>query len=344
MSGASPFIDACRRRPVSRTPVWFMRQAGRSLPEFRALREKYAFMDVVRTPELAAEVTLQPLRRYDLDALILFSDIVVPVIATGFGVEIKPGVGPVAAEPFRSAADLDRLRSLEPADVPFVAEAVRLVVKETSVPLIGFAGAPFTVASYLVEGGPSKDLARTKAMMWSEPGLWHQLMERLADMALASLRFQVEAGASAVQLFDSWAGALAPDDYASFVAPASERVLAGLADANVPRIHFARDSSELLPIMRGMSDVVSVDHRVHLDDAWRRLGGPAETAVQGNLDPAACLGEWAVVERRVDDVLSRAGGDPGHIFNLGHGVLPPTDPGILGAIVDHVHEKTQSGE
>ena len=343
MSGADPFIDACWRRLPSRTPVWFMRQAGRSLPEFRALREKHPFMEVVRTPELAAEVTLQPSRRYDLDALILFSDIVVPIIATGFGVEIKPGVGPVVEQPFRAPADLDRLRPLELGDVPFVSEAIRLVIKETTVPLIGFAGAPFTVASYLVEGGPSKDLGRTKAMMWSEPALWEQLMKRLADMALTSLRFQVEAGVSAVQLFDSWAGALAPDDYAAFVAPATRRVLSGLADLGVPRIHFARDSSELLPNMRGMSDVVSVDHRVHLDDAWSRLGGPGETAIQGNLDPASCLAEWPVVERRVDDVLQRAGGKAGHVFNLGHGVLPPTDPGILAAVVDHVHQKTQRG-
>ena len=299
-------------------------------------------MDVVRTPELAAEVTLQPLRRYDLDALILFSDIVVPVTAIGFGVEIKPGVGPVVEMPFRSAEDLERLRPLDPDDVPFVSEAVRLVANESPIPLIGFAGAPFTVASYLVEGGPSKDLAKTKAMMWSAPTLWRRLMERLADIAMASLRFQVQAGASAIQLFDSWAGALAPEEYVRFVAPATARVLAGLATLDVPRIHFARDSSELLPIMRGMSDVVSVDHRVHLDDAWERLGGPTETAIQGNLDPASCLAGWGVAEGRVDDVLRRAGDRPGHIFNLGHGVLPSTDPGILAAVVDHVHDKTGS--
>lgn len=318
-----------------------MRQAGRSLPEFRAVREEHPFMEVVRTPELAAEVTLQPLRRYDLDALILFSDIVVPVIALGFGVEIKSGVGPVVEQPFRTAEDLERLRPLEPDDVAFVSEAVRLVTKESPVPLIGFAGAPFTVASYLVEGGPSKDLAKTKAMMWTAPGLWHRLMDRLADISVASLRFQVEAGASVVQLFDSWAGALAPDDYETFVAPATEQVLAGLVDLEVPRIHFARDSSEILPVMRGMSEVVSVDHRVHLDDAWERLGGPTETAIQGNLDPASCLADWQVTEQRIDDVLRRAAGKPGHIFNLGHGVLPSTDPGVLAAIVDHVHEKTK---
>ena len=340
MAGAAPFLDACRRRPTSRTPVWFMRQAGRSLPEFRELRQKHAFMEVVRNPELAAEVTLQPLRRYDLDALILFSDIVVPAIAIGLGVEIKPGVGPVLDDPIRTAADLDRIRPLEPGDVPFVADAVKLVTAETEVPLIGFAGAPFTVASYLVEGGPSRDLARTKAMMWGDPALWLALMDRLADLALASLRFQVEAGASAVQLFDSWAGALAPADYESFVAPATRKVLDGLTDLAVPRILFVRDSAELLGRMTGMADVVSIDHRVHLDDAWSRLGGPKATAVQGNLDPAACRSAWPVVESRVDDVLTRAAGRPGHVFNLGHGVLPPTDPGILAAVVDRVHAAT----
>lgn len=344
MSQGSPFLDACRRRPVSRTPVWFMRQAGRSLPEFRALREKHAFMDVVRNPELAAEVTLQPARRYDLDALVLFSDIVVPAIAIGLGVEIKPGVGPVLDDPIRSEADLKRIRPLEPGDVPFVGEAVKLVTAETDLPVIGFAGAPFTVASYLVEGGPSRELALTKSMMWGEPTLWHSLMDRLADLALASLRLQVEAGASAVQLFDSWAGALAPADYETFVAPATGKVLDGLRDLDIPRILFVRDSAELLTRMAGMADVVSIDHRVHLDDAWKRLGGPTATAVQGNLDPAACLGEWSVVEGRVDDVLARAGGHPGHVFNLGHGVLPATDPGVLAAVVDRVHEVTSRSE
>jgi uroporphyrinogen decarboxylase len=319
-----------------------MRQAGRSLPEFRALRAKHKFMDVVRNPELAAEVTLQPLGRYDLDALVLFSDIVVPLIAMGVGVEIKPGVGPVTDQPFRSEADLGRLRALEPDDVPFVGEAVRLVVAETDVPVIGFAGAPFTVASYLIEGGPSRELAITKELMWSRPDLWHALMERLADIALASLRLQVEAGASAVQLFDSWAGALTPEDYDTFVAPSTRRIMSGLAGLGVPRVLFVRDSAGLLERMSGLADVVSLDHRTHLDQAWEALGGPSEVGVQGNLDPAACLCAWPVVEARVDDVLRRAAGRPGHVFNLGHGVLPQTDPGILAAVVDRVHEQTST--
>ncbi|HEX2273367.1 MAG TPA: uroporphyrinogen decarboxylase [Acidimicrobiales bacterium] len=337
---AGNFIDACWRRPVARTPVWFMRQAGRSLPEYRQVRARATMFEIVQQPELAAEVTLQPVRRLGVDAAILFSDIVVPVAALGVGVELREGIGPVLADPFRGPSDLRRLRPLEPeADIPYVLDTVRLVVKELDVPLIGFAGAPFTLASYLVEGAPSKSHARTKALMRTDPDTWDALLDALADVALASLRAQVEAGAGAVQLFDSWAGALSPADYRRSALPASRRIFAGLADLGVPRIHFGVGTGELLDLLaEAGADVVGVDWRVPLDRARARLG--SGVAVQGNLDPTACLAPWPVVAAEVDDVLARNAGRPGHVFNLGHGVLPDTDPGILREIVDHVHRST----
>jgi uroporphyrinogen decarboxylase len=323
---------------VERVPVWFMRQAGRSLPEYRAARGSGSILEAAARPELAAELTLQPVRRYGVDAAILFSDIVVPVAAVGFGVDVAPGRGPVVAAPFRSRHDLRRLRPLVPEeDVPYVAETVKLVVGELGeVPLIGFAGAPFTVASYLVEGGASRDHARTKALMYADPELFAALLDALADMALAFLRAQIEAGASAVQLFDSWAGALSPGDYARAVLPASTKVLAGLADTGVPRIHFGVGTGELLALMAGAgADVVGVDWRVPLDEARRRVG--PGVAVQGNLDPALCLAPWEVVAEAAHDVLGRGGGT-GHVFNLGHGVLPETDPDVLARLVALVHD------
>jgi uroporphyrinogen decarboxylase len=317
-----------------------MRQAGRSLPEYRQVRGTGSILQAIREPDLATEITLQPVRRYGVDAAILYSDIVVPVEAIGFGVDVEPGVGPVVAEPFRSAGDLARLRPLEPdVDCPWVARTVRQLVGELGdVPLIGFAGAPFTVASYLVEGGPSRELARTKSLMIGDPELWGQLVDRLADLALASIRSQVEAGASAVQLFDSWAGSLSPALYERHVLPASTRVFEGLADLGVPRIHFGVTTGELLPLLaKAGADVVGVDWRVPLDEARRRLG-PA-TPVQGNLDPAVCLAPWPAVAEQARDVLARNAGRPGHIFNLGHGVLPSTDPSILERVVELVHEE-----
>jgi uroporphyrinogen decarboxylase len=314
-----------------------MRQAGRSLPEYRALRGEGSILDAVRQPELAAELTLQPVRRYGVDAAVLYSDIVVPVAAVGFGVDVKPGVGPLVERPFGGAADLRRLRPLEPeADIPWVQETVRLLVDELTVPLIGFAGAPFTVASYLIEGRPSRDYARTKQLMYGDPATWAALLDRLADLALSSLRAQVEAGASAVQLFDSWAGALAPADYKRFVQPATAKVLAGLAGYDVPRIHFGVGTGELLTLMaRSGADVVGVDWRVPLDQARARVG--PGVAVQGNLDPTVCLAPRDVVAEQARAVLSAAGATPGHIFNLGHGVLPQTDPDTLAFLVDLVH-------
>ena len=334
----SVFLRACRREPVPYTPVWFMRQAGRALPEYREVRRGVSMLDSCMRPDLVTEITLQPVRRLGVDAAILFSDIVLPLKAVGVGLDIKPGVGPVVEQPFRGPGDLARLRPLEPdEDVPYVAEAVKLLVKELDVPLIGFAGAPFTLASYLVEGGPSKTHARTKAFMYADPAGWADLTGRLADIALASLRAQVEAGASAVQLFDSWAGALSAADYERYVLPASRRIFAGLADLGVPRIHFGVGTGELLGLMASAgADVVGVDFHVPLDEGVRRIG-PGK-AVQGNLDPAVVLAPWGVVEERTRDVLARAP-ETGHVFNLGHGVLPETDPDVLARIVDLVHEQ-----
>jgi uroporphyrinogen decarboxylase len=336
----SAFIRACRGRPHEQVPVWFMRQAGRALPEYRAVRDRHRFEDVVHTPELAAEVTLQPVRRYGVDAAILFSDIVTPVQGLGIGVEIAPGVGPVVAEPFRTGADLERLRQLEPdMDVPYVLDTVSLLVAELEVPLIGFAGAPFTLASYLIEGGPSRSYTRTKALMFSDELTWHRLLDRLAGITLASLRAQIDRGASAVQLFDSWAGALAPADYERFVLPHSRRVLEELHDDErhqVPRIHFGVGTGELLGLMgEAGADVVGVDWRVPLDAARARV--PAGIGLQGNLEPAVLLGPWDGVAARVRDVLDRAAGRPDHVFNLGHGVLPATDPAVLEQVVELVH-------
>jgi len=314
-----------------------MRQAGRSLPEYRAIRGEGSINEAIAKPDLATEITLQPVRRYGVDAAILFSDIVTPVHAIGFGIDIKPGVGPVAEKPFASAADLDRLRPLDPdVDTPYVLETVRNLVAELDVPLIGFAGAPFTVASYLVEGGPSKTHARTKQMLHDEPALWHNLLDRLADIAIASLRSQVENGASAIQLFDSWAGTLDPTTYERSVLPASTKVFEALADLDVPRIHFGVNTGELLPLMASAgATVMGVDWRTPLTSARARLGDTV--TLQGNLDPAVCLASWPVVEREVRRVLAENAGNPAHIFNLGHGVMPAIDPEILEQVVELVH-------
>ncbi len=334
-----PVVAAYRGEAVERTPVWFMRQAGRSLPEYRALRERHSFAEVVRAPELAAEVTLQPVRRLGVDAAILFSDIVTPVQAVVEGIEIRPDRGPVVDRPFRTKDDLARLRPIEPdVDLPYVLETVRLVraALAPEVALIGFAGAPFTVASYLVEGGKSSDYRHTKALMYGEPDVWEDLLDRLAGIALATLAAQVAAGAQAVQLFDSWVGALSEADYRRFVLPASRRVLEGLADLGVPRIHFGVGAGHLLGAMaEAGADVVGVDWRIPLDVARRRLG--PDVAVQGNLDPTTVFAPPEVLGARVGEVLAANGGQPGHVFNLGWGVLPDTDPDALRRVVDLVH-------
>ncbi|MEU8116912.1 uroporphyrinogen decarboxylase [Micromonospora sp. NPDC048947] len=352
----SPFIRACRRRPVPHTPVWFMRQAGRSLPEYREIRASVPMLESCRRPELVTEITLQPVRRHGVDAAILFSDIVVPVAAAGVDLDIVPGTGPVVAEPIRTAADVERIRLITRDDVSYVDEAVRqLVIELGDTPLIGFAGAPFTLASYLVEGGPSRTHAKTKALMYGDPELWHALCARLAEVTLAFLRVQIEAGVSAVQLFDSWAGALSEADYRRFVLPHSTTVLSGLADdysgsgrgdgsaepeqsyAGVPRIHFGVGTAELLGAMgEAGADVVGVDWRTPLDVATGRIG--ADKAVQGNLDPCVLLAPWPVVEAEVRRILEQGRAAPGHVFNLGHGVLPETDPEVLTRVVALVHE------
>lgn len=339
VSHASPFLAAARGERPSRTPVWFMRQAGRSLPEYRATRGTGSILDAIARPEIAAEVTLQPVRRYGVDAAVLFSDIVVPVHAIGFGIDVVPGRGPVAERPFTSRDDLARLRPLEAdVDIPSVIETVKIARTEldpVACPLLGFAGAPFTVASYLVEGGPSKTFAKVKALMHTDPSLWEQLVDRLADLAIAFVTAQVSAGAQAVQLFDSWAGALSPAEYRRFALPAASKVMTAVGDLGVPRIIFGVGTGELLADMATCgADVVGVDWRVPLDAAASRVGA---MPLQGNLDPALCLAPVAVAQEAARDVLRRGAAAPGHIFNLGHGVLPETDPGILGAVVDVVH-------
>jgi uroporphyrinogen decarboxylase len=335
------FLRACRREAVDATPVWFMRQAGRYLPEYRRLRGDTDVLALTRDPEAAAEIALQPVRRMDVDAAILFSDIMVPVAAAGVGVRIIANQGPTVDEPFRSEADFGRLRRLEPAeDVPYTLETIRILLRELDVPLIGFAGAPFTLASYLVEGQPSRDHVRTKSLMLDQPATWAGLMRALTEhIVLPYLRAQAEAGVHAIQLFDSWAGALSPEDYRAHVLPWSTRIFEGLREYGVPLIHFGTGTGELLPMMREAgADVVGVDWRVPLDAAWDRIGH--DSGIQGNLEPAACLGRWEVVERKANAVLRRAGGRPGHIFNLGHGVLPETPAENLERLVDLVHERT----
>jgi len=316
-----------------------MRQAGRSLPEYRAVRGTGDILSAIAEPERVAEITLQPVRRYNVDAAVLYSDIMVPLHAIGFGVQIKPGVGPLIAETFRNKEDLARIRPLEPEqDTPYVLEAIRQLVRELTIPLIGFAGAPFTLASYLIEGGPSKNHGATKALMASEPALWADLLSRLADLSIASMRSQVEAGATALQLFDSWAGALSPYDYQHSVLPATRKVFEGVADLGVPCIHFGVATGELLTLMSDAgATVMGIDWRVPLGAARQRVG---ERSIQGNLDPAICLAPWDVVERHARRILDDAG-PVGHVFNLGHGVLPETDPDTLKRLTAFVHE---SGE
>jgi|SRR5215211_2707064 len=318
-----------------------MRQAGRSLPEYRRVRGDRDVLATCRVPEEVVELTLQPLRRMPVDAAILFSDIMLPLAAAGIPVRIEAGRGPVLDEPIRDGAGIARLRPLDPeSDEPFVAEAVRLLVKELEVPLIGFAGAPFTLASYLIEGGPSRSFTRTKALLFGEPRTFEVLLARLADISLAHLRAQAEAGATTLQVFDSWVGALDRADYVRAVQPHTRRVIDGLADLDVPVIHFGVGTGHLLRAMRDAGgDAVGVDHRVPLDEAWTALG--EDRAIQGNLDPAVLLGPWELVARKARDVLERAGGRPGHVFNLGHGVLPETPVEHLQRLVEVVHEETE---
>jgi uroporphyrinogen decarboxylase len=340
----SPLLLACRSRPVPHVPVWFMRQAGRSLPEYRAMRGTGSILDAIESPDIACEATLQPVRRYGVDAAILFSDIVVPVHAIGFGIDVVQGRGPVVAAPFRTEADLRRLRELELSDIEYVTATCKLVTAElegTATPLIGFAGAPFTVASYLVEGGPSKTFHLVKGLAHREPALFAALCDRLADLAIAFISAQVAAGASAVQLFDSWAGALSPAEYEAFALPSTRRVMAALEPLGVPRILYGLGTGELLALMATSgADVIGIDWHVPIDVGRARVGA---LAVQGNLDPALCVDNHDVALAATRDVLARAGERPGHVFNLGHGVLPVTDPGVLADVVAVVHEEGRAG-
>jgi uroporphyrinogen decarboxylase len=331
----SAFLRAARGEDVPHTPVWFMRQAGRSLPEYRRLREGVPMLESCMRPELVVEITLQPVRRYGVDAAIFFSDIVLPLKAVGVDLDIKPGVGPVVARPVRTLADVEAIEDLTADHVPYITQAVRGLVGELGgTPLIGFAGAPFTVASYLVEGGPSKEHARTKAMMFGAPEVWDALMTKIAGIAATYLRVQVEAGASAVQLFDSWAGALTPADYRAQVMPHSARVLAAAGELGVPRIHFGVGTSNLLGLMgQAGADVVGVDWRTPLEDAIPLVG---DKVVQGNLDPTLVFAPTDVMTARAGEVIEAGRAAKGHIFNLGHGVIPSTDPDQLKRLTEFV--------
>jgi uroporphyrinogen decarboxylase len=335
------FLRACRRQPVDATPVWFMRQAGRALPEYRAIRERHALLDITKDAALCAEVTLQPVVRLGVDAAIVFADITTPFAGMGIDFEIVPEVGPVIDRPVRTMADVERLRPFEPrAHAPAVLEAISAVRKESPVPVIGFAGAPFTLASYLVEGRPTRRFEVVKSFMHAEPRAWDALLERLADASAIWLAAQVEAGAQALQIFDSWVGALAPDDYRTSVASHVRRLFDSLPA--VPSIHFGTGMAGLLPWMaEAGGDVIGLDWRIDLDRGWALVG---DRAVQGNLDPATAAGAWTVARRGARAVLKQAAGRPGHVFNLGHGVLPHTPVDNLRRLVDWVHETTATAE
>ena len=343
MTGRARMLAALRSQPVDRTPVWFMRQAGRSLAAYRELRERYDILTITRTPELCARVTMMPVNELGVDAAVLYADIMLPLVGMGVPFSIDPGLGPIIHEPLRSAADIARLVVVESAEeaTPDLFAAIRGVRQQLGAraAVIGFAGAPFTVASYLIEGHPSRDYARSKALMHGEPELWERLMEKLAEVTIRYLRAQVAAGVDVLQLFDSWVGSLSLRDYESRVLPHVRRIFAGVADTGVPRIYFGTGCSHLLELMATTgADAVSVDWRLSLDEAWRRIG--TGLGIQGNLDPTAVLTAWPVVEREARRVLGEAGGRDGHVFNLGHGVLPDTDPATLRRLVELVHHET----
>jgi uroporphyrinogen decarboxylase len=333
------FLQACHREPVDATPVWFMRQAGRYMPEYRAIREKYSLIEICQRPEIAAEVTMQPVRAFGVDAAILFADILLPVIPLGLGLEFAKGEGPVIASPVRTLDDVRAMRPFDAeSDLGYVMDAIRILRGELNgTPLIGFCGAPFTVASYIIEGGSSREFIKTKTMMYSAPEVFHALMEKLSVVLSDYLAAQIRAGAQVVQVFDSWVGALSPADYETFVLPYSQQVLKTAQAMNVPVIHFGTNTTTLLPLMkRAGGDVIGLDWRIPLDDGWSLLGD--DVAIQGNLDPVTLFSPLPELRARVHDVLRRANGGPGHIFNLGHGILQHTPVDSVKAVVDMVHE------
>ncbi len=344
MAMSDPFLRACRREPVDCTPVWVMRQAGRYMPEYRAIREKHTLLEICQQPELAAEVTLQPVRALGVDAAILFADILLPAIPLGVGLEFAKGEGPVLLHPVRNMDDVKRLRPVNPeADLGYVMEAIRLLRRELgNTPLIGFCGAPFTVASYLIEARSSREFLATKTMIYSDPQAWHALMDVLSNVLASYLTAQIRAGAQAVQLFDSWVGALSPQDYVDFVQPYSRRVLDAAAAAGVPVLHFGTGTSTLLPAMKAAGGtVLGLDWRIPLRDGWKTVG--YDVAIQGNLDPAVLFAPVPEIKKRVHEVLAQAEGRPGHIFNLGHGILQGTPVDHVKAVVDMVHEYSAAG-
>jgi uroporphyrinogen decarboxylase len=333
------FVRACRRQPVDATPVWFMRQAGRSFAAYRTLRERYGILELAKTPDLCAEVTLMPVRELGVDAAVMFADIMLPLEPMGVELRIEPEIGPIIERPIRSPADVAALRPFDADGVSFTLDAIRLVRRELdgTAGVVGFSGAPFTLACYLIEGRPSRDFVIAKSFMYREPAAWHDLMEALSTMVVAYLRAQVDAGAEVVQLFDSWVGGLGPADYAAFVQPHVRRIFDGLG--GVPTIHFGTGTAALLELMaKAGGDVIGVDHRVSVADAWRRVGD--DRGIQGNLDAARLLAGWDATEAGARAVLEEAAGRPGHVFNLGHGVHPETDTGLLRRLVDLVHEQT----
>jgi len=347
MTPESRFLAACRRQPVDMTPVWFMRQAGRCLPAYRELRTRYDIMTLAKTPELCSQITMMPVDRFKVDGAVMFADIMLPIEAMGVSLEIQPEIGPVIHEPIRGRAAVEALQVRDAEEAtPFVFEAMRSLRRELAggkAALIGFSGAPFTLACYLIEGRPSRDYARAKALMFGEPELWHALLGKVSEVVLRYLKAQIVAGAQVVQIFDSWVGALAPQDYEEYVLPHTKYIFDGLKDAGVPTIHFGTGTATLLDgMVRAGGDVISVDWRIPLDRAWEQIG--PDRGIQGNLDPVLLLTPWERLERGVQDVLQRAGGRPGHIFNLGHGVPAETNPDMLTRVVEAVHQATAKGE
>jgi uroporphyrinogen decarboxylase len=352
----SQFLKACRREKTDYTPVWLMRQAGRYMKEYRAIREKHSFLAMCKTPELAAEVTLQPVKKLGVDAAIIFADILLPLEGMGINLEFAKNEGPVIHNPVRNRSDIESLHPIEPEkDVPFLIEAIKITGKELngSIPLIGFSGAPFTLASYIIEGGHSRNFIHTKSLMYNDPSSWHTLMDKVAGVIISYLKAQIHAGAQAVQLFDSWVGCLSPADYKEFAAPYSKRIIDALKLQppkspfvkgeldSVPVIHFGTDSSNILEAMKDAGgDVIGVDWRIELDIAWKRLG--YDVAIQGNLDPVVLFASHDEIEKRVKNILNKAGGRPGHIFNLGHGILPQTPVENVITLVEAVHKYSKT--